>query len=195
MPPAGTYEYRVEMRGKEVGHYKFEVSHEGTRTRVEVEGTIKVKFLFVTVYRMDHQRVEIWENGKCVSLQGNSDYHDGFYELSLEKRDNKLIWRVNDESRTIRETVVTFIPWKVADFDRATFLTANGKAHTVTNRRGGLKPVEINGKTTELRHFRLAGDRERDLYYNSSGILEVLRFEKNGRKIEILRTDDGRKIQ
>jgi Family of unknown function (DUF6134) len=68
-----TLEFDITREGDVVGHHRIDFRREGDKLVVHSELQIEIEALFLTIYRYQQTREEVWRNGKLVALTATAD--------------------------------------------------------------------------------------------------------------------------
>jgi hypothetical protein len=183
--PSGTRLYGIhhEEHG-DVGSHKVTFSRSGDDLMVQVENRIQVKVLFITAYRFEADRTELWRDGRLVSYR--SDTHDDGtdIEVSAEARDGKLLIDGMNGRAEASEGTFPSHPWNRDILDHALIMdTKTGELKNVQVEAAGEEVIEAGGQSVAARKYVISGDMERELWYGPDGTWLQMRFEKDGSKI------------
>ena len=194
-PPDGNgkayqLKYEVGRNGTPIGHYHFDIREQGNSYHFEARLDIEVSVLGFTVYGLEHKRSEHWRNDRLIALEGKSVYDDGKkYKISLHREgEARYHLRVNDSKQIIRDRVVSFSPRRPGNWDKARLITLKGEADAITKQKIGTTRITMNGTDYKATHYRMKGDVVRDLWYDASGRLLKLSYNRDGDTIAFLRT-------
>ncbi|MDD3179350.1 MAG: DUF6134 family protein [Opitutaceae bacterium] len=177
--------YRVTRNGRDIGGYKFSIEDRAGRREVAVKMAIKVKLLFVTVYSASHDRREVWENGRLEYCAGESTYNGNNYVLSLNREGGRCLWRVNGTEQELTDPVISFVPWRPAVTGKVTLLSEKGRADGVTVAFVGRETIQAGDHAIEMDKYQMTGRRNEELWYDQQGVLQRVRYERQGAIIEI----------
>lgn len=185
--PGATHDavYQINRNGQDIGHFSFAIKGDDNRRDMDVKMSIKVKFLFITVYRATHQRHDIWEHNQLISSVGESQYNRDDYTLKLSRPAANYRWEVNGQAQELPGAVFTFVPWLMDVSGPLTLLSEKGKAEPATFRFVGPETIQLADKPYEARKFELAGKQSRELWYDQAGCLLRVRYQMGGATIEI----------
>lgn len=181
---AATQTYTVLKDGKPIGEetYRFTEAPDGTLT-VEVETRTDVKVLFLD-FHFRHNRTEVWEDGRLEALTAKTDDDGEAHAIAMRREDDG--WRVEVDGTIRRETpdVLPLTLWtpKVLKRDRLLSII-DAEPFAVTVEAEG--PETVNG--IETQKYRMTGDVDRTLWYDSQGGLVKVRFTRSGYVIEYVR--------
>ena len=187
-PADGELDFVVFRDGEEIGSHvlKFKADNSGT-VEVDIETDIAVSMMFVTVYRFEHEGHERWENGQLVSLISETDDDGEAHDLVV--RADGAVLEVSDNGVTVERPfgLLTGSLWHsgIVGAPATTLLnTLNGNAMNITVQDVGDEQVQGEQGLVAARHYRLTGDLEREVWYDTDGVLVQIRFS----------ADDGSEI-
>jgi len=66
--------FEVWRDGESIGTHALRFTRDGDRLFVDIEVALAVKVLFVTAYRYEQQRREVWKDGRLVAFRSKT--HD-----------------------------------------------------------------------------------------------------------------------
>ena len=159
-PPAGRLAFDVTRKGADIGDHVFSFAGQGADFDVNVatDIAVRVPLIRTKVYSYQQQSSERWRHGQLVHLVSKTD-NDGKAEAVDAAVDHLLPGSL----------------WS-ADTVQATRLvnTIDGKTMRVRVADVGAEKVEAGGRAIEARHYRIAGDLDRDVWYDAQGYLARL---------------------
>ena len=187
---AETLHFDVTRDGSPIGHHIFTFSGDDNERHVDVSTRLKVKALFVTVFRYEHDRKEVWKKGKLVSLKSKT-HNDGSDETLNVTREGHEFQMVNHKGIGQNIDATTTLPvtlWtsKITDLT-SLFSALDGRNYQVAFEKVGTDTVSINYTKVHTTHYKMTGDLERDLWYDDQNRLVKVAFMKNGSKIIYIR--------
>nr|WP_242480698.1 DUF6134 family protein [Rhodovibrio sodomensis] len=186
-PPVGRYRYTVLREGRPIGAHIRTLRQNGDILAVTTEIDLVVTLFSVPLYSYRHTSVERWrgdtlvgldsqtrKNGKEKRLQG---VRDGDGPLVLENH--------KGERRTFPESPLTTTLWHPRTPQAPQLLEVeDGWMKTNTTQDIGREAVRIGDTRQTARHYRLAGEVQRDVWYDDRGLLLRVAFQH----------DDGSRI-
>jgi hypothetical protein len=179
--------YLIFRGDQEIGHYRFEVDENAGRRDVAVDMLIKVKVFFVPVYQAAQQRRETWSEGRLERCSARAVYNGKTFNQELTRSGGRCLWTVNGVTQELAEPVVTFVPWKFAVTGTVTVLTEKGRADSSRVEFLGKETLVVKGQPMESEKYRVVGRNNRELWYDSDGLLIRARYEIRGSMIHIER--------
>lgn len=138
------YQFRVFLDGDEIGHHKFKFQAIGdgepggdgeSGYRLVSEASYKVKLLFVTVYKYQHQSIEYWQGGCLQTIDAKTDDNGEDYKVVGEQSGAQLELTTNGMTQVLDSGCVrTYAYWQPELLQSDRLLNAQ---------TGELQPVEL----------------------------------------------------
>lgn len=189
VPASGELDFTVLRDGEDIGTHTmhFDVDPSGS-VDVDIQTDIEVSMMFVTVYRFEHEGHEHWENGRLFSLSSETDDDGEAHKLVVTADDSGM--RVADNG-VAAERPAGLLPaslWNdgiVANRETTLLNTLDGTAMKVSVHYVGDEEVEGISGPVKAKHYLVAGDLSRELWYDPQGVLVKVRFSaEDGSDIE-----------
>lgn len=188
-PPAGTVEYAIHhSKYKRIGTHSVSFSRSGSDLIVDVVIQIKVKLLFFTAHSLEAARREVWRGGKFVGYQGRTDENGKLVKVNARTDGDGLA--INGGNGTVRADPSVFPthPWNPDIVNRSLLMeTKTGELLDVTTRPDGEETIEVAGKPVKTTRYVMAGDLERELWFDGGGNWIQLRFKRDGATLTFTR--------
>jgi len=148
---------------------------------VEVRNRMKVKLLFVTVFRYQADRREIWRDGRLLSYR--SQTHDDGTDIALaaEIEGDKLM--IDGPDGRIEAPAGTYPthPWNPKIVEQTLLMdTKTGKLLKVAIREAGEETIEARGRSVKATKYVVTGDQEREIWFGPGGTWLQMRFDSDG---------------
>ena len=195
MPPSvpsdGKLEFVVTRNGHAIGTHVYQFSHDGERVQVQIKTDIDFKLLFIPVYRFRHESKEIWDGDKLASLVSKTD--DNGEPVRLEVKSSGSVLKVNGQEgaqTTDPKMVAPASLWNVAAVRRQQLIdTIDGMLLAIKASFMGEEKVRIGDRDVPAVHYKITGDYQRELWYDSKdGTLLRVRFTaEDGSEVEYVR--------
>ena len=157
-PPSGRLDFDVVRNGKDIGThgYAFSGSPAQLQVQVRTDVHVKVPVIRANLYTFTHQSTEIWQNGHLAKLVAKTDDDGTPHSISL------------GASQTLPASL-----WEVDTVHASTLLnTIDGSVMHVQVADLGVGPVA--GGSLSAHHYRISGDLQRDVWYDTNGLLAGL---------------------
>lgn len=177
--PRGPLSFTVLRNGDAVGTHtlRFQANADNS-LQVSTDTNVVVRMAMIPVYRFEHHGRELWKDGHLVALNSETNDDGTRHSLGVSAEDGGLA--VNGDgnaSRLPAETLPASL-WNSGTVTRAALMnTLDGHAMAVRIADLGTEPVAVNGRTVPARHYAMAGDLSRELWYDGAGTLVQVRFK------------------
>ncbi|MBB4211714.1 hypothetical protein EV659_106146 [Rhodothalassium salexigens DSM 2132] len=184
--------FDVRAKGANIGQHVFSIDtlEDGTKY-VDIEAKLKLKFVFVTVFKLHHQAQEIWRDGRLLSMKCVTEKNGERQEMQAVAKDEYILVQTpDDEMHLSQDTVPTSFTredlWQTTDARDLVLLdTLNGERKPARLRFEGRQQVELNGTVRDLRYFTLTETETGRLSYqfwiDDSGMAaRILMHAKDG---------------
>jgi hypothetical protein len=184
--PARALTYVVERDGSAIGSHKltFQPQSDGLLA-VDIETKIAVKAVFVTVYRFEHQAHEEWRQNQLVSLQTKTHDDGTDHQIHAQELAGLLQITADGASRAVAEPIFPASLWNPDALTQGQLLNSlTGATMAVSITNLGRETIATSSGDQMAQHYHIAGDLERDLWFNDQGQLAGVAFKaKDGSSI------------
>ncbi|NNG05257.1 MAG: hypothetical protein HKM95_14330 [Inquilinus sp.] len=191
VPPAvAAHPYREPLRfavfrdGAPLGEHVVTIRDESGRLTAEIDIRLEYKIGPFTFYRYAHRNIEVWEDGRLVSLDSET-YDDGRdYRLTVRQDGRDLL--VDGAAGRFRcpPETLTSSYWNRETIHRSTILdTQRGRLLSVDVKPAGQDAVVVDGVPVAADRFSVSGDLDLDIWYTSDGRWVKLDFMARGAPI------------
>jgi hypothetical protein len=182
---AADLDYAIFRNGEKVGGYSFSIIDEGHTRHVHATMRILVKLLGVTAYQASHERREIWNGNRLMSLEGRSDYNGKSYDLALQRDGDSASLLINGTPQPLGPKFFTFVPWLIEGKEPAQLVTEKGRLLDVSAEDFGNSPLPGEDGKAVYRRYVYWGEQPRDAWYDETGILVLMTYKQNNAEIRI----------
>lgn len=186
--PEKPFEYDVLRKGKKIGSHtiSFKETDEGLRVRAHTK--MKVKLLFVTVYKYEYIGDDFWCDGEIVRVE--SKINDNGEEWSISARlDGDQYVVTSDEGTTVLPAgSVPTNHWNMDVVNtNKLFNTITGQVDEITVNQVGRETIPAGGSQKDVVRYKVRGDLNIDTFYDASGNWSGMQFEhKDGSDIQFV---------
>ena len=178
VPKDGILAFDIVRNGKAIGTHTYRFSTDGERTEVRIRTDIDFRLLFIPVYRFEHDSREVWENGHLAELESTTNENGTPVKLRVTREDDTLMVVAEDGTLHVDREVIPASLWNRLVLDRNRLLmTTSGNVKSTQVQYVGEDTIEVRGEKRQTRHFRLTGEFNRELWYDSEDVLVRVRFE------------------
>ena len=188
-PPASPATYVINHKAHgDIGTHVLTFSCEGNKLIVETEVKVKVKILFVTVYKRRAQYREVWQGDRMISYDARTDDNGDLYEAAARIEGDEMIVDGVDGAVSAPLDTVSTHPWNVAVVDRPLiFGQRDGRLRRVEVEPAGSETIDIGGHPIDAQKYVVSGELERELFYDANGTWLQWRLERDGKTVTITR--------
>jgi hypothetical protein len=167
-----TLDFDIAHEGDVVGHHRVTFRQDGDKLIVHSELKIEVEVLFLTVYRYQQTRDEVWRNGKLVALTSRADDDGTPRDIKgAAGPDGGIKVTSGKDSWTLPAESVPASFWNVSMVTAAGPLVDSLSGKVVQERviKLGQEMVRAGGRDIVATHYRLEAQHPRDVWYDASG--------------------------
>jgi hypothetical protein len=154
--PVEQMAFDIYLDDQRIGLHQVAISGTPDEKQVKVSAEMQVDFLFVTLFRYQHQAAERWKNNCIVELETTTD--DDGKQLSVNARQSESGLKVvsSEASQTLEGCIRTFAYWDL-DLLSADYLlnTQNGLYQPARLNRVASQPLTFNGQTYGSQQYQL----------------------------------------
>jgi Domain of unknown function (DUF6134) len=195
--PVTQASYRIEHEAfGDIGREVLTVRCEGEQLVVDGTVEVTVRVLLVTAYHREAHYREIWEDGRLIRFESETDDNGTRIAVSARSIGNRVVIEGPDGPKRVPSTVAPSDPWNQRVVDRTlVFDRTGGKVLRVTVTEAGEEPIEVDGQTICARKYIVSGDLERELWYDRAGTWVKSRFYRDGSAITITRQLSSSSVQ
>ena len=187
---AGLYEYTVMRNGRPIGTNRVVAtpSADGQELELTFDTDLKVTFGPFTVFRYANQRRELWRDGRLVFATGTTNDDGTRYAIEIKAESGGFVRAVNGRVEALDPNRRPLALWdkNTLNGHTAYFSTAEDKLLNVSFEFGGRERVAWWQGGALVDHYKMTGDEERDLWYDTKGHLVRAKFRRRGSDIEFL---------
>lgn len=186
--PAGRYTYVIKRDGDPIGQQSIELHVDGAAITVDTDTSIAVKFLGMTLYRMNQHIAESYVGLEMMSLQSHTDDDGENREVDLRRDGKMLNGTFNGEARSLYCDCMASTMWHAASVAKNIIVEASrARLRQVAVKDLGVESLSLPSGLVQARHMVVSGELEREVWYDASGILVA--SEQKGRDGSVIRQE------
>lgn len=165
-----TWRFKVLLDDREIGHHTFDLQKQDDKAFVSIKADFDVKLLFLSVYTYEHQNHETWRKNCLESIRSRTNDNGEISYLRGESINNAIRVETPSGIKRIKGCVKTFSYWDPGFLNSDHLLNAQtGELMPVKIDHLGETNIEVQGKNTAARHYRLVTDEfSIDLWYSAN---------------------------
>lgn len=185
-PTEQEWNFRVFLDDQEIGFHNFELTVEDGTQRVTTEAEFRVRFLFFTAYRYEHENEETWEGDCLKQIESRTDDNGRRFAVTGLRRQDRFALDAANASVGLPDCIKTFAYWNPSILKESTLLNSQtGELLPVNVELIAEEVLDVRGEQMPARRYRLeARNLELDIWYSDD--LEWLALEstvEGGRKL------------
>ena len=180
----GSLQFTAYRNGDRLGVHRVDVSGSDERLQVDIEIAFDVKLAFIPLYRYRHINRELWQGGRLISLDSETDDNgDRFRVKARAERDRLLVDGSAGRLDLPGDTFSTSY-WNEAAMGKGEWLgTQEGKLLRSTVTQKPAEAVQLPGQTQMANSYDLKGDLTCSLWYAGGRWVKLLFFTEDGSEI------------
>lgn len=180
-PPPGDHvlDFAITRNGSEIGHHRIRFARQGETLLVDIDAEVRVSALFVTVYRFRHRSREVWDRGRLVQLDAETDDDGEPHSLSVRLEGRELVITHNGTTTRAAGDQIPTSLWNRAALERPVILgTLRGDLMPTQVTRLGPGTVDIGGRSVVAEGYLIDAkpDFKRWVWFDDAGRLVAVRL-------------------
>jgi hypothetical protein len=174
------WNFQVYLNDDPIGFHNFRLQPQDDGYQLQTEAEFKVKFLFVTAYRYEHENVETWRNGCLERIESETNDNGDRYRI-VGTRDEKGFDLAGSSAQSSLDAgcVRSFAYWDLDKLRDTRLLNPQtGEYLPIDIERVGRESIEVDGRSVDAERYSLnAEGLDLDLWYTPEG--EWLKLTSN----------------
>ena len=181
----GTYSFKVFRDGEEIGVHTIAARHDGTELVLDIAVAIKVKVAFITAYRYEQTRREVWRDGRLIAFESDGNDDGKKAKTSGKLEGDMLVVAGPDGTQKVRPDIISNSWWNPDLPKQSEVLsTFDSKVLKVGVQDAGEETVDTAKGPVKARHFILPGEVEREVWYDAEGRWVHMRTGRGGTPVD-----------
>ena len=177
--------FDIIREGSKIGTTVFDIERKGDITSVKVATNIVVTVMFIEAYRYVHNATETWKGTQLTAFKSQTDDNGTKHSVSVtgaaaapaaaaSAAPEKLILDANGKKSDASKMLVPASLWN-KDFSKQAefFDPKDGQKLAVQVKDLGDETITVHGAPRKVRHIKLAGDLERDLWFEGDTLIRM----------------------
>ena len=187
---AGEYTFTVLKDGAPVGEHRFAFDRDGSRIEIEEETDIEVRLAMFPVYEFEHERREIWQDGRALSIRSHTNNNGERLDITVKPNGDGYIRTVNGRVDKFDDSTEILTFWRPDLLEHHSFFSVvEDKTLQLDFEYLGKEVMEVDGQPMQVDHYRMVGDEEREFWFDPEGHVAKVEFERRGSEIEYRRNE------
>jgi hypothetical protein len=173
--------------GAPLGRHQVLLRRAGERLEVEVEIVFDVKLAIIPVYRYRHRNRELWEAGRLLRIETETDDNGTAYQVSGEAAGESFLVDGADGRLELPGDLLTTTYWDEQSLERGRWLdTQYGRMAEARVEQLPDQPLEVGQTSVDGRRYRLVGDISCELWYRDAHWVGLRFAAEDGSEIAYL---------
>lgn len=177
--------FTAYRNGSRFGFHQVTFAESGPRLEVEIEIAFDYKLAFIPLYRYRHRNREVWEDGRLITLDSETDDNGTPFRVQARADGGRLaVDGIGGKLDLPADTASTSY-WNEATIERGEWLdTQNGKLVRSKVTVGAPEPVMVRGEQVEAKPYQLDGDITCTLWYREERWVQLRFIASDGSVID-----------
>ena len=157
IPESDIVEFDIIRKNKVIGSHKIEFIINDDILLVKTNINIKVKALFIEVYKFAHQATETWLDGNFIKIDAHTDFEDE-REYFIKGRDDGDLFIASgmDGKLELNKNILPSNFWNINILkQKEIFDTQNGIVRIIKVKDLGYETIKINSDNIKCKKFTL----------------------------------------
>jgi len=185
---AGEYTFTVLRDGAPIGTHCIAFHPDGARIDIREATAIEVHLGVIPIYSFEHEAHQIWEGGRPVRIDGTTKDNGKELRITVRPGDHGYIRTVNGRVDKFQDSTAVLALWNKDALKHHSFFSAvEDKTFEAAFEFAGREKIAIAGAELDVDHYRMIGDEERELWYDSAGHIAKVRLHRLGSEIDYVR--------
>lgn len=186
--PAERLTFDILRDGTPIGRHTVAFRRDGARLEVEVAIDIEVALAFLTLFRYRHRNREIWQDGRLIDLETETDDDGTRHRVRARAEAGGLRVEAGPENGAeLFRAPPDILPtsyWHPQTPSQTRLLdTQSGRVLAVAIEPRGREAVAFAGAQIPARRYAVSGDLTLDLWYTAEGRWLKAAFAARGAKV------------
>ena len=180
------WNFRVYLNDSPIGYHRFELSGDSRQRRLVTEADFKVRFLFVTAYRYQHQNTEIWRDDCLQRMDSRTDANGKILSVQGERGPESFQVGATGRQDAVEGCVKSFSYWDPSFLEETRLLNSQtGELVPVLVEPLPAKSYTVRGQDVPARGYRVRGKGiDMEIWYSrDSQWLGLVSSIKGGRTL------------
>ncbi len=184
----GGYTFTVLKDGAPVGHHRFVFDRDGDRIEIKEATEIEIKFAMIPIYTFEHQARELWQDGRVVRVDATTNDNGEKLDISVRPDGPGYVRTVNGRVDRFDASKRMLAMWNKDTLQHHDFFSVvEDQTLKLSFQLVGKEKLTLDGQVLDVDHYRMVGDEERDLWFDSAGQVAKVEFQRRGSDITYVR--------
>ena len=182
--------FDVVREGSKVGNHETRFDREDGMLKVTSEMKLKVKVLFIPVYKFQYEAEEVWCGDSIQALRAKVNDNGDKLSFAADRMADGFVIRLGEAEEVVEADILPTNHWNPNVLDDNTVLnTLTGNVNRVDIINHGEEVIKTGSGEIRATRYEYRGELETEAWYDDAGRWVKLRFEaKDGSTIEYVCT-------
>jgi hypothetical protein len=181
----GATSFKVIREGDQIGTHTVTARHEGGDLVLDIAVDIKVKVAFITAYRYEQTRREVWRDGKLIAFESDTNDDGKKAKTSGKLEGDMLVVTGPDGTQKVRPDIIPNSWWNPDLAKQSELLSSfDSKVLNVKVEDAGEETVDTAGGPVKAHRYVLSGEVEREVWYDADGRWVHMRTGRGGTPVD-----------
>ncbi len=156
------FTYHIARKGDRIGTHSVSYNRaEHDRLDVRIDVRIRVKFAFITAFRMDHEGHEVWSNDQLLRMSTRTNRNKEEEAVDVRAADGHYVVSTAERIQTAPMDLVpssfTKTDFWIADGSKEFMLldTLSGRMRQSRLEAGDIQTLTLDGQAYDVRYYRV----------------------------------------
>jgi hypothetical protein len=180
------WNFEVFLDDSRIGFHNFRLEKAADQQRLVSEAEFKVKFLFMTLYKYQHENSEVWEDDCLQRIESRTNANGKKFSVSGLQGPDAFELEGTDRREELAHCLMTFAYWNPDFLQESELLNPQtGEILPVSVEPLATEAFSVRGESIEAQRYRLqAKGMDLHLWYSMDGAwLGLESTTKDGRTI------------
>ena len=103
--------FAIERNGEEIGRHEVTFEQRSGRLEVRIKVTVDYRFLFISMYRFEHDAYKIWKDGALQELRAITNNNGESFDVLVWPQASGFLLNVNGEEHGVGRGAVPSSLW------------------------------------------------------------------------------------
>ena len=190
------YEYTVFRDGDAIGNHRVRVFQRRAGVEIQVQTDFRIHLGFIPLYRFEHERREIWHGGQLRESIAKTNKNGTNYDIKILREFSGYKRVINGRVDNFGDPVKVLALWHQNLLKHTEFISPmDDKTYSISVEFLGNQMIELGDQSVSSLYYRMTGDSERDLWFDTAGHVLKVRIHDHSPAIEyVLNPPSGQPV-
>jgi len=185
---AGEYTFTVLSDGHQIGRHGIAFEYEGDRVEIREVTEIEISIATIPLYTFEHHAQQLWQKGRAVRIDATTNDNGEHLDITVRDTGEGYVRVINGRVDRFDESATVLALWNKDTFGHDAYFSAvEDKTLNASFEYAGIETIELADRRVQAQHYRMLGDEEHELWFDSRGHLAKVAFRRYGSTVEYVR--------